>query len=189
MFWEPIEVHRSLWVHKTTFDGCNFGGLYLFHKMFVFNKICCAVFPLKSSYCGEIFMSIRVVLNFWEQFEVQNPDIFGLQWTLAAYFFFIQCPFPIRIVVKVAHTSLVCVAKIWDQSKKLWVTKKHFIRRRFSQRCVFCNYFLTFQIHFANSMRQSNDIFFHQCIYMMVLNHLIIWSFFICVGLEIEIRL
>jgi len=37
------------------------------------------LFPLKSSYCGKIFMSIQVVLNAWEQFEVQNLHIFALQ--------------------------------------------------------------------------------------------------------------
>jgi len=40
---------RFTWVHQTTFDGCNFGGLYLFHLIFVFNKICKVIFPLKSS--------------------------------------------------------------------------------------------------------------------------------------------
>jgi len=54
---------------------------------------------------------------------------------------------------KSAHTSLVCVVKISHQSKKLWLTKKHFRRRRFSLKCIFCNFscnFLTFQSHFAN---------------------------------------
>jgi len=37
------------------------------------------MFPLKSSYFDKIFMSIQVVLNVWEQLEVQNPDIFGFQ--------------------------------------------------------------------------------------------------------------
>jgi len=101
----------SIWVHQTACDGCNFGGLYLLHQMLVFNKICWVFFPLKSSYCGKIFMSIQVVLNVWEQFEVQNPGIFGLHWTSVAYFFFIQCLFLIKKFGKVAHTSLVCVAK------------------------------------------------------------------------------
>jgi len=57
-------------------------------------------------------MSIQVVLNVWEQFEVQNPDIFALQQTLAAYNFFTQVPFSIKLVGRIAHTSLVCVVKI-----------------------------------------------------------------------------
>jgi len=64
-------------------------------------------------------MSIKVVLNVWEQFEVQNPHIFTLQWTLVAYNFFIHGPFSIIFVEKVAHTSLVVVVKISYQSKKL----------------------------------------------------------------------
>jgi len=83
-------------------------------------------------------MSIQVVLNVWEQFEVQNPNILGSQWTLAAYNFFIQGPFSKKIVGKVAPTSLVCVAKITYQSKKLWVTKRHFSKRMFSRKCVSC---------------------------------------------------
>jgi len=51
---------------------------------------------------------------------------------------------------------------------------KHFSRRRFSHRCVFYNYILTFQIHFANIISQLNDIFFHQCICMLVLEHFIV---------------
>jgi len=76
---------------------------------------------LKSTYCVKIFMPIQVVLNVWEQFEVQNSVIFGLQWTLAAYFFFVQCLFPIIFFVKVAHTSPFCVLKISCQSKNLWL--------------------------------------------------------------------
>jgi len=49
--------------------------------MLVFNfyKKNWLLFFIKSTYCGKIFMSIEVVLNAWEQFEVQNPDIFALQ--------------------------------------------------------------------------------------------------------------
>jgi len=64
-------------------------------------------------------MSIQVVLNVWEQFEVQNPNIFGLQRISTTCFFFIQCPFPIIVFEKVAHTSLVGVAEISYQSKKI----------------------------------------------------------------------
>jgi len=155
--------------------------------MFIFNKICCIMFPLKFSYCNENFMSIRVVLNVWEQFKVQNADICGLQWTSVACYFFIHCLFLINVFGKVAYTSLVCMAKISYQSKKLWVTKRHFSRKMLSHRCVFYNYFLTFQIHFVDSVSQLNDIFFHQCICMLVLKHFLVWSFFIWVGLEIEI--
>jgi len=70
-------------------NGCNFGGLYLFHQMSIFNQICWVLFFLKSNYCGKFFMSIQVFLNVWEQFKVQNPHIFALQQTLAAYNFFI----------------------------------------------------------------------------------------------------
>jgi len=66
-------------------------------------------------------MSIQVVLNVWEQFEVQNLDIFGLQWILVAHFFFIQCLLPIIFIEKVVYTSLVCVVKILYQFKNLWV--------------------------------------------------------------------
>ena len=89
-------------------------------------------------------MSIQVVLNAWEQFEVQNPDIFALQWTSAAYNFFRQGLFSIIFVGKVAHTSLVLVVKISYQSKKLWLTEKHFSRGRFSHRCVFLLLFSLF---------------------------------------------
>jgi len=87
--------------------------------MFVFNKTCWVWFPLKSSYCGKIFMSTQVVLNAWEQFEVKNPHIFALQWTSTAYNFSILGFFSVIFVGKVAHTSLVFVVKIPYQSKKL----------------------------------------------------------------------
>jgi len=96
MYWFFVNQSKfssSIWVHHTTFDGCNFRRLYLFHPMFIFNKICWIMFHLKSSYCGKNSMSIQVVLNVWEQFKIQNPNIFGLQWILAACFFFIQCVF------------------------------------------------------------------------------------------------
>jgi len=63
-------------------------------------------------------MSIQVVLKVWEQFEVQNPHIFALQQTLAAYNFFIKCLFSMIFVGKVARTSLVFVVKISYRSKK-----------------------------------------------------------------------
>jgi len=129
-------------------------------------------------------------LNVWEQFEVQNPDIFVVQWALTTYIFFIKGPFSIIFVGIVVHNNLVSMAKVSYQSKNLWVTEKHqFSRERFSHHYVFCNYFLTFQIHFANTMSQLNDIFFHQCIFMLILKHFIVWSFFIWVGLEIKIDL
>jgi len=143
--------------------AANFGGLYLFHQVFVFNIIWW-VFPLlKSSYCGKNFISIQVILNVWEQFEVQNPHIFALLWTLAAYNFFIQGHFPIIFVGKVEHTSLVFVIKISYQSKKLWVNEKNFSRGRFNHRCDFCYFFhcfFTFQKNFADTMSQLNDFFF-----------------------------
>jgi len=37
------------------------------------------MFFWKSTYFGKIFRPIQVVLNVWEQFEVQNPNIFGSQ--------------------------------------------------------------------------------------------------------------
>jgi len=109
----------SIRVHQTAFDGCNLGGLYLLHQIFFFNNIFWIFFPFKPTYCGKIFMSIWVVLNFWEQFEVQNPHIFALQWTLMAYNFFIKGPFSIIFLGKVGHTSLVFLVKISYQYKKL----------------------------------------------------------------------
>jgi len=47
---------------KLHWDGCNFGGLYLFHQMLVFNKIYWMTFPLKSSYCGKISCQSKL---FW----------------------------------------------------------------------------------------------------------------------------
>jgi len=127
------------------YDGCNLGGLYLFIKCSFSIKICEVLFSLKSSYYGKIFMSSQVVLNVWEQFKVQNPYIFALQWTLAAYNFFIQGPLSIIFVGKIAHTSLVFVIKISYQSKKLWVTKKYSSRWRYNQRCDFL---LLFSLYF-----------------------------------------
>jgi len=85
---------KAIWISQVQFEFTklhfddNFKGLYLLHPMFFSNKICWIMFPLKSNYCRKKFMSIQV-LNVWEQFKVQNPDIFGLHWTLAACFFFI----------------------------------------------------------------------------------------------------
>jgi len=129
------------------------------------------MFPLNSSYCGKNFMSIQVVLNVWEQFKVQNLDIFGLHWTLTACFFFIQCTFPINFLGKVAHTSLVFIVKNFISFQEVWVTMKQFSKRRFSYGCVFCNFFLTLQSHFANTMSPLSDISFDQCICMLVLKH------------------
>jgi len=162
--------------------------------MLVFNQIFWILFPLKSSYCGKNFVSIQVVLNVWEQFEVQNPHIFALQWTLATYNFFIHCLFPIIFVGKVAHTSLVCVVKISYQSKKLWVTEKHFSRRRSNHRCDFCYFFhfvLAFQNNFADTMTmtQLSNIFFHQCVCMLVLNHFLVNFYFIWVVVGFEFHL
>jgi len=128
---------------EIAFDRYNFGSLYLLHQMFVFNQICWVLVPLKSCYCGKIFMSIQVVLNVWEEFKVQHPHIFALHWTSVAYNFFIHGPFSIIFVGKVAHTILVCVVKISCQYKKLWVNQNHF-SRRFNHRCVFCNLFYYF---------------------------------------------
>jgi len=128
-------------------DGCNFGGLYLFHQMTIFNKICWIFFPIKSTYCGKIFKSIQVFLNAWEQFEVQNPNIFALQWTLAAYNFFRQGLFSIIFVGKVVHTSLVRVVKISCQYKKLWLIKIILVEV-VSVIDVFFSYFFTVFWHF-----------------------------------------
>jgi len=98
--------------------------------------------------------------------------------------FLIQVLFSIIFVHKVAHTSLVFVVKISYQSKKLWVTKKHFSNRRFSHRCDFLLFFynfLTFQNNFAETMSQLNDIFIHQCVCMLVLNHFTI-KFLFCLS-------
>jgi len=184
MFWETTEVHMFNLSSPNCIWWLQLWGLVSFSSNFCFQQNLLGYISLKFNYCGKIFMSIQIVLNVWEQFEFPNLDIFELQWTLVTYFFFIQCPFPIMFFGQVAHTSLVCVAKSLDQSKKLWVTKKHFSRRRFSEGCVFCNCFLTFQIHYANSMRQLNDIFFRQFIFMMVLKHFVAWSFFIWLGLD-----
>jgi len=144
--------------------------------MFVFNIKRLVMFPLKSNYCDKIFKSIQVVLNVWEQFEVQNPDILGLQWISASYFYFIQCLFSILKDLNVAQTSLFYMSKISFQSKKLWVTEKHFSRRKFSLRCIFAT-ILTFESYFASSMNQFNDIFLHQYVCILVLNYFIVKVF------------
>ena len=159
------------------YDGCNFGGLYLSHQMFVFNKNCWVLFPIKPSYCGEIFMSIQVVLNVWEHFEVQNPDIFALQWTSAAYNFFIHGPFSIIFVGKVAHTGLVYKNKISYESKRLWVTEKHFSRGRFIH---WCDFLLLFSLFFDISKQFCRhnesiewDFFSPKCL-SFGLNHFVV---------------
>jgi len=106
----------SIWVHQIAYDACNFGGLYLLCSIFIFHKICWVVFPLKSSYCGIIFSSIQVVLNVWEQFEVQNPNIFKLLWTLATSPFFVHYLFSIIVFEKVVHTIL-CEVQIQTDIK------------------------------------------------------------------------
>jgi len=132
MYWFFVSQSKfksSIWVHQTALDGCNFGSLYFLHSMFVFNKVYWFIFPFKSSYCGNIFMSIQVVLNIWEQFEVIPTflDYSELQWLVSSsyslYFQYIK-------IEKVAHTSLVCVFKISYQSKKLGMIEKHFNKRR-----------------------------------------------------------
>jgi len=59
--------------------------------MFVSNKLRWVKVPLKPSSYGKFFMPIQSVLYVWEPFDIQNPNIFGLQRTLVAYFFFIEC--------------------------------------------------------------------------------------------------
>jgi len=113
-----LKFTSSTSIHQIAFDGCNFEVLYLLYPMLVFNIIYWITFSIQYSFCGKIFMSIQVVLNIWEQFKVQNPDIFLLQLTLATCFFFIWCLYLIKKLEKAAHTSLVCVAKILYQSKK-----------------------------------------------------------------------
>jgi len=171
-------------------DGCNFGGLSLFHQMLVFNQICWVLFPMKSTYCGKIFMSIQVVLNAWNQFEVLNLDICALQWTSAAYNF-IKGLFSIFFVGKVAHTSLVLVVKFSYQYKKVWLNEKHFSRGRFSHRCVFLLLFHCFW-HFKKNLQTqwvNWMIFFPPKCCLLVLNHFVVQRFFIWVGLEIEFHL
>jgi len=65
-----LEISPTVGVHRLNmtslnciFFGCSFGGLYLLHPIFAFNKICWVMFLLKSIYCDKIFMSIQVVLN------------------------------------------------------------------------------------------------------------------------------
>jgi len=97
IFWNPFKVHDFNWsspkciLMLATLEAC----ISLIHCLFSI-KICQITFPMKPSYCNKIFMSIQVVLNVWDQFKVQNPNIFGLQWILATCFFFIQCLFPIN---------------------------------------------------------------------------------------------
>jgi len=40
--------------------------------------------------------------------------------------------------------------------------------------CYFFHCFLTFQNNFANPMSQLNDIFFHQSVCLLVLNHFVV---------------
>jgi len=53
----------------------------------------------------------------------------------------------------------------------------------------FFHCFLTFQNNSANTMSQFNDIFFHQCVCMLVLNYFIVSIFFIWEGLGFEFHL
>jgi len=161
--------------------------------MLVFNKICWVLFPIKSTYCSKIFMSIQVVLNAWEQFEVQNLDIFAIHWTSAAYNFFIQGLFSIIFVGKVEHTSLVLVVKIPYQSKKLWLTEKHFSRGRFNHRCVFWLLFsLFFDIskQFCKRNESIEWIFFPpKCLSYGCETLCSLKFFHLTVGLEMEFHL
>jgi len=99
--------------------------------------------------------------------QSSNPDIFGLLWTLEANFFLIQCPFPIKNFRNVAYTSVLFVVKISYHSKKLQVIEilRSILVEESSAVDVF---FATF---FWLSISQLNDIFFHQCICMLFLNH------------------
>jgi len=164
----------SIWVHHIAFWWLQLQGIVSFHRMFIFKEICWVLFSLWSNYCGKIFISIQAVLNVWEQFKVQNPEIFALKWTSAAYNFFIQGSFSIIFVEKVAHTSLVFVVKISYQSKKFWVNEKHFSKGRISYRCELL---LLFSLFFDISKQffkhnESIEWFFsHQSLCVLVLNH------------------
>ena len=149
--------------------------------MLFLNKICWILFPIKCTYCGKIFMSIQVVSNAWQQFEVQNTDIFALQWTSAAYNFFKQGLISIIFVGKVAHSSLVLVVKISYQSKELWLTENHFSRGRFSHGCVFLLLFsLFFDIskQFCKCNESIEWFFFHQSVFSFGIESLFSLNFF-----------
>jgi len=63
-------------------------------------------------------------------------DYNELRWLVSSSY---SVYFQYKQIGKIAYTSLVYVAKISYQSKKWWVNEKHF-SRRFSRRCVFCNF-------------------------------------------------
>jgi len=158
-----------------TLEACIFLIKFSFKIFFWF------FFPLRYSYCSIIFMSIQVVLNVWEQYIVQNPQIFALQWTSAACNFFIQGSFSIIFVGKVAHTSLVFVVKFSYQFKKLWVTEKHFSRGSFNPRCDFLLFFsLFFDIskQFCKHNESIEWYFLSPMCLLLVLNYFIVLIFF-----------
>jgi len=137
-------------------------------------------------------MSIQVVLNVWEQFKVQNPDIFGLQWTLATCFFFIHCLFLMIVFVKVALTSLVCLAKISINQKNYELLRSILVEEGSTLDVIFCNfscYFLTFENHFANNMSQLNIIFFTNLFVCWFWITLWFKFFYVWRGLEIKLHL
>jgi len=97
---------------------------------------------------------------FW-MFGSNSKFVIPIFWIIVNFgglFLLHTVSFAIKKFQKVAHTCLVCMAKISYQSKKLWVTEEHF-SRRFNLICVFCNffcYFLTFQTRVQS--KHSSDV-------------------------------
>jgi len=133
-----------------------------------------------------IFLPLKVQL-LWYNFHV-NPSCLeflgAIQCSISCHFwrtvnfgdlYLLHTKFIFNhFVGKVAHNSLVCVAKISCQSKNLWVTEKHSSRRSFSQRCVFCSFSCSFQDiwkPFCNHNESNQWNFFHRCVYILILNH------------------
>jgi len=136
-FWKPFKFHRfNLNSPHCILMVVTLGACIFFIKCSFSIKFCWVLFSLKSSYCDKIFMSIQVVLNVWSNLKFKIHTFLHYNELRWLYNFFIQGLFSIIFVGKFVHTSLVFVVKISYQSKKLWVTDKHF-RRRFSHRCDF----------------------------------------------------
>jgi len=97
IFWVPFKVHGFNFVHQIAciLTVATSRSCISFIQCLFSIKIYWVRFPVKSSFYGRISISIQVILNVWELVEVQNLKKTRLQWSLAACFFFIWCPFPI----------------------------------------------------------------------------------------------
>jgi len=163
-FLSQSKFNHSIWVHQTAFDGCNFGRLYLLHPMFIFNKICRFMFPLKSSYCNKKFNVNPSCFECLGAIQSSNSWHFWITMNFGSLFLLhTLIPFLMNFFGKVAYTSLVCVAKISYQSESHEWLRDILVEGGSALNVFFCNfsfYFLTFESHFTKAMSQLNDYFF-----------------------------